>query len=447
MSRLILLSCLALLLETVLSMKVTLSKVGPVVRGSNVTFTATITDYDNSEIEYDFRDDAEPQHYDWRRISANTSTWVVEYPRDLYEAGEYSVSVVIKKNYFGIFIYEDSDKVTFNLTESLNGNLVLLQNNTERPNSFVAVNKSVTHYIKLPENEMQFLIQKSSQIITYWFIDCNFYDKTTDFAFNYTYSDPMMNAPHKVAKRAVSNKTKHKASTVLDTFICKNANVPIGPDYTYGHYRMNIGVREPIATVNITGLNWLQHGDLMNLQVKYAGSPPFDYCAEYKPGQYNITGNETCRFKTRTVSNVFPLVHYFSDSDQHTVVVVIENDIGKVVSRATINIYKENDIGKVVSRATINIYKASVHAQLSVIVVPVVSCLLAVILIVFGIAYYQHRSRYNIEVADFDFGQQSHFDYKTFTERLRDSFRGAFHFGRSEDTDPLTNNTRYDSMT
>lgn len=97
---------------------------------------------------------------------------------------------------------------------------------------------------------------------------------------------------------------------------------------------------EQISTVNITGLNWLQHGDLLNLQVKYTGSPPFDYCALYKEGQYNITGNETCIYKTRTVSNAFPLVHYFSDSDQHTVVVVVENDVGKIVSRATINIYK-----------------------------------------------------------------------------------------------------------
>lgn len=56
--------------------------------------------------------------------------------------------------------------------------------------------------------------------------------------------------------------------------------------------------------------------------------------------------------------------------------------------------------------------------------------------------------RYTVEVADFDFGQQSNFDYKTFTERLRDSFRNAFNFGRQQDdTDPLTPNTRYDSMT
>lgn len=78
----------------------------------------------------------------------------------------------------------------------------------------------------------------------------------------------------------------------------------------------------------------------MNLQVKFAGSPPFDYCAQYKSGEYNVTGNETCHMKTRTLSNEFPLIHYFPSSDQHTVVVIIENEIWKQVSRATINIYK-----------------------------------------------------------------------------------------------------------
>lgn len=69
-----------------------------------------------------------------------------------------------------------------------------------------------------------------------------------------------------------------------------------------------------------------------------------------------------------------------------------------------------------------------VQAQLSVIVVPVAFSLVAVVLIVFGVAYYiQNRSRFLVEVADFNFGQQySDTDYKTFRERLRDSLSEAF---------------------
>lgn len=49
------------------------------------------------------------------------------------------------------------------------------------------------------------------------------------------------------------------------------------------------------------------------------------------------------------------------------------------------------------------------------------------VLIVFGIAYYlQSRARFNVEVADFDFGQSNpEMEYKTFTERLRDSFNST----------------------
>lgn len=58
-----------------------------------------------------------------------------------------------------------------------------------------------------------------------------------------------------------------------------------------------------------------------------------------------------------------------------------------------------------------------------------------------------HFFRYTIEVADFDFGQQANMDYKTFRERLRDSFRNALNLRHDDETDPLTPNTRYDSMT
>lgn len=53
-----------------------------------------------------------------------------------------------------------------------------------------------------------------------------------------------------------------------------------------------------------------------------------------------------------------------------------------------------------------------------------------------------------MEVADFDFGQQAHLDYKTFVERLRDSFNNAFNFTKPEDTEVLTGPSNgYDSMT
>lgn len=67
----------------------------------------------------------------------------------------------------------------------------LSQNNTDRPNNFVAVNKTVQHYIQLPENELKYIQGNSSEVITYWFIDCMIMASTDDFSFNYTYADNM----------------------------------------------------------------------------------------------------------------------------------------------------------------------------------------------------------------------------------------------------------------
>lgn len=73
----------------------------------------------------------------------------------------------------------------------------------------------------------------------------------------------------------------------------------------------------------------------------------------------------------------------------------------------------------------------STKPQLSVIVVPVSCSLVAVVAIIFGVAYYiQSRARFTVEVADFDFGQNNpEMEYKTFTERLRDSFNSTVRSG------------------
>lgn len=61
--------------------------------------------------------------------------------------------------------------------------------------------------------------------------------------------------------------------------------------------------------------------------------------------------------------------------------------------------------------------------------VPVSCVLFAVILVVFGIAYYiQNRNRYLVEVANFNFGETQSIDmeYKTFRQRLVDSMVETF---------------------
>lgn len=88
-----------------------------------------------------------------------------------------------------------------------------------------------------------------------------------------------------------------------------------------------------------------------------------------------MTGNETCIKWMPNDANSFPITHFFPKS--YTIIIIIRNDV--------IQINKE---------VKVNIYEAQKQSQLSVIVVPVVFCLVAVILVVFGVAYYmQNRNR------------------------------------------------------
>lgn len=95
---------------------------------------------------------------------------------------------------------------------------------------------------------------------------------------------------------------------------------------------------------------------------------------------------------------------------------------------------------------------------MSVILIPVSFCLVAVFMMVFGVAYYfQNRNRFMVEVADFNFGETQSVDmeYKTFHQRLIDSIcEVLIRNNHSNNNDGDTNsdegndsNIRYGSMT
>ena len=71
------------------------------------------------------------------------------------------------------------------------------------------------------------------------------------------------------------------------------------------------------------------------------------------------------------------------------------------------------------------IYDVARQVPVSIVIIPVASSIFVVIMIITGIALHAHyRSRLAVEVADFDFGQadEEELQYKSFWERLRESF-------------------------
>ncbi|CAH1156168.1 unnamed protein product [Phaedon cochleariae] len=201
-------------------------------------------------------------------------------------------------------------------------------------------------------------------------------------------------------------------------FVCNGSQVPTDPLKSYGYFSKSVNVKAPLSKVNVTGNNWIQPGDLLSLKISCSGSKNIEYCVEYHRGQYNVTGNESCYVYEQLDSCDFSIQRFLS-LPKNTIVIIIKNDVSKVVTPVTVNIYKVKK-----------------QSQLSVIVVPVSFCLVAVVMIVFGVAYYiQNRSRFIIEVADFNFGHHySDMEYKTFRERLRDSIVNAFSRGPTPST-------------
>ncbi|CAD1472629.1 unnamed protein product, partial [Heterotrigona itama] len=194
-------------------------------------------------------------------------------------------------------------------------------------------------------------------------------------------------------------------------YICSNSSIiPPDPNKTYGHFVKKIDVRAPITNITVEGTNWIQPWDMLSLNVSCKGSGPFNKCLYFHRGKYNVTGNETCDSGDNLYSCNFSIIHYFLEPSVYTILIILNNDVSE-------QIYP----------LTINIYKVTTKPQLSVIVVPVSCSLAAVVLVIFGIAYYiQNKARFTVEVADFDFGQNNpEMEYKTFTERLRDSVNDA----------------------
>lgn len=173
---------------------------------------------------------------------------------------------------------------------------------------------------------------------------------------------------------------------------------------------VNCNFIAPISNVTVSGNNWLQHGELLSLNIKCQGSKKIQFCYFFKPGNmqtalmvfrvllvhfaglYNVTGNETCGHFIELETCEFPIRRYLQD--KYTVVIIIKNDVSKQITPVAVTVYK-GMFNNLKSQRLIGGYSAvKQQSQLSVIVVPVAFSLAAVVSIVFGIAYYlQNRSR------------------------------------------------------
>ncbi|KAI5724080.1 hypothetical protein M8J76_015063 [Diaphorina citri] len=457
---------------------VELTNNGPIVAGGTITFRCVVKKYNNPKPEDNFKyiweDNAIDKHSGVIESTSNVFEWNVTYAHRYYP-GMYEMQVNVERKYAFLYVPVNSDRKYFNITGFLNGDLNLTQNHKEiAQDKFVALNQEMMHEVALHTADANYLKRNATDIETYFFIDCQFINATKGLTFKHNYTT--LNADHLIevlvivsfdppvivpttpappsgngtttvppALALASNQTltgnsstpnstvapslassstslpmsssESPSTTMLPLvsafpYVCNNST-QVSPDLskTYGYFSKNVKVQAAITNVKASGNMWLQHGDMLGLDIKCNGTGPFSFCYDYVPGSYNVTGDESCaEYISDETDCSFHIDHYFRESQAYTMIVVITNNVGKVVT----------PVG-------VNVYETTKHAQLSVIVVPIAALSLAVILVVFGLAYYvQSRNRFVIETADFDFSNTStDMEYKTFRERLREAVSAA----------------------
>ena len=136
---------------------------------------------------------------------------------------------------------------------------------------------------------------------------------------------------------------------------------------------------DPLTSPTVAGNLWIKREDGMFLNISWSGSPPYRYCYTYRTGPYNISSNETCGDDAWFITDQpwFTIRRYFYLESTLTIFVQVQNQI--------------TNHTKII---TVNTYEVQKQSQLSVIVVPVVFILCAIVAIIFGVAQYvQTRNR------------------------------------------------------
>ncbi|XP_030749282.1 uncharacterized protein LOC115877286 [Sitophilus oryzae] len=499
---------------TVNAYQVNLTCDSPIVWGAPSNCSVTVYNDDNvpddGKFGYNWVNDFIP--HDSREVNTGPSTdsWLVTYNTSINLPGLYVTRLdVCVWEFLGIYCKPlGSVGITIKITDTLNGKLISSQSDKER-DKFISSEDPLQSSVELKESDKNFL-SKAPTVLSYWFVDCIYYGITSDLQFDYNFTKPdeqhviealvvadftplpppttttttqkpttspnvttttSTTTTHKpkptngttiIPKTSVKSTVRHKreiltspAPTLVGTnnsstiriwqngtlvpyngtfpYVCNSTFVVTDHKKVYGYFSKTVTTKAPITKVNVSGTNWLKHEQLLNLNVKCSGSGQLKYCLKFIPGIYNVTGNETCETYDDLNECNFNIERYFHGAEKHTVLIIIKNDVSIKVTSVTVTVYKVKQ-----------------QAQLSVIVVPVVFSLVAIVTVIFGVAYYlQNRSRIIVEVANFDFGKQySDMEYKTFKDRLKDSIANAFSQpSTSSESQDWSSGHKYGSMT
>ncbi|XP_055932786.1 uncharacterized protein LOC129962811 [Argiope bruennichi] len=355
-----------------------ISNNAPSMLDSNITFTAILLNYEpKNQLTYVFDDGTLKKELKTRshNVSLNRS-----FPSSLYKADFYSmnVSVLIDNLFYDKTIASNFSR--FELKKDLIGEISVFRSGQSSVDvDEVAVGENVSLVVNLVDHSN--FLQKAA--IDYsWSIDFEKH-QTLDNILIYNFTEV--------------------GSKDIKAFV--TAVFP-NNDFRYGFFERTITAKDPVTYVNISGNPFLYHGDKLNLNVTCNGSPPYQYCFQVLKRNASST-NFTCMNPSTFTTCHMEIIKYFQNDGMYQ-----------------IGIYVSNDVQAITRVIEVMVYSVSIKPTLSTIIIPIVCSLLTLIIIAFGISYYvQHRNQLAVEVANFDFQDDSNsYTEKTFFENFFDSF-------------------------
>ena len=114
--------------------------------------------------------------------------------------------------------------------------------------------------------------------------------------------------------------------------VCMNdSKVVMDTKKIYGYYKRTIRVEFPVANVTVGNNNWLKHGDMCKLKIKYSGTSPFKYCTIIQPNDnatdVTLADDDDCRWK-KTEEKEIDFTRFLpKSSNSYTIVVFIKNEV------------------------------------------------------------------------------------------------------------------------
>lgn len=167
-------------------------------------------------------------------------------------------------------------------------------------------------------------------------------------------------------------------------------------------------IKDPIPKLKIDGKFFIYRYQSLDLNISCTvGSGPFSFCKDITSGPYKDCDRPSVIDK----NCLFHAGWYF-----------------RAAGKYNLSIRVANDVSFAEERIELSVMEVPKQPSLTFVVIPVVCCILAIVIIVFAIAFHvQQRKRFTIEVADFDFQARSeNLMEKTFYERVKDSFASSF---------------------